>query len=128
MIIEPSQPSGVRRSTREKRYIPKVGDKIDMQFYDKEDKKKFWSCGTAIEIDKKDPNRIYFKFLDGNDEDWYDFLDEEIEIRKCIPSEKHQRSPQMQILSIEAEVKAPKKLTKKQENRKRKREENPRLR
>jgi hypothetical protein len=106
-VIEPTQPNGVRRSTREKRYIPKVDDKIDMRFYDKEEKKKFWSCGTAIEIDKEDPNRIYFKFLDGKDEGWYDFLDEEIELRKCITSGKHQRSAQIQILNIEAEVKAP---------------------
>jgi hypothetical protein len=127
-VIEPTQPNGVRRSTREKRYIPKVDDKIDMRFYDKEEKKKFWSCGTAIEIDKEDPNRIYFKFLDGKDEGWYDFLDEEIELRKCMPSGKHQRSAQIQILNIEAEVKAPKKLTKRQENRKRKREKNTRLR
>jgi hypothetical protein len=123
MQVEPNEPTGVRRSTREKKYIPKVGDKIDMRFYDKEIKKKFWSCGTATEIDKEDPNRIYFKFLDGNDEDWYHFLDEEIEIRKCIPSEKHQRSAQIQILNIETEDKTPKKLTKNQEKRKRKREE-----
>jgi hypothetical protein len=132
MQVEPNQPTGVRRSTREKRYIPRVGDKIDMRFYDKVEKKKFWSCGTAIEIDKEYPNRIYFKFLDGNDEDWYDLLTEEIEIRKCIPSEKHQRSAEIQILNIDAsegnDKSKPKKLTKKQENRKRKREENPRLR
>jgi hypothetical protein len=119
-------PTNVRRSTREKKYVPKKDDKIDMRFYNTKDKKKYWSCGTVIKIDKEDKNRIYFKFLDETNEDWYDLRDEDLEIRKCIPSETHQRSATMKVLNIQESAQSPEESVEKRnkfkEKRMRKRE------
>ena len=101
-------PTNVRRSTREKKYVPKKDDKIDMRFYNKKDNKKYWSCGTVIKIDKEDKNRIYFKFLDETNEDWYDLRDEELEIRRCIQSNTHNRSAGIKILNIRESAQNPK--------------------
>ncbi|HYN44560.1 MAG TPA: hypothetical protein VER35_01035 [Candidatus Limnocylindrales bacterium] len=63
-------------------------------------------------MDTDDKNRIHFKFLDGKDEDWYDLKDEMLEIRRCIPSETHQRSATMKILNIQESAQNPEELGK----------------
>jgi hypothetical protein len=102
----------VRRSPREKKFVPKKGDLIDMKFNNEEDNKEYWMCGEATKVDKDNKNRIYFKFLDGKDADWYDLKDEKLEIRKCIPSTTHQRSATMKILQIQESAQNPKELEK----------------
>jgi hypothetical protein len=110
-------PTNVRRSTREKKYVPKKDDKIDMRFYNTKDKKKYWSCGTVIKIDKEDENRIYFKFLDETNEDWYDLRDEDLEIRRCIQSNTHNRSAAIKILNIQESAQNPKESEEKRKKR-----------
>jgi hypothetical protein len=115
--MDVEMPTNVRRSTREKKYVPKKDDKIDMRFYDTKDKKKYWSCGTVIKIDKEDKNRIYFKFLDETNEDWYDLRDEDLEIRRCIQSSTHNRSAVIKILNIQESAQNPKESEEKRKKR-----------
>nr|MBA3551011.1 hypothetical protein [Patescibacteria group bacterium] len=110
-------PTNVRRSTREKKYVPKKDDKIDMRFYNAKDKKKYWSCGTVIKIDKEDKNRIYFKFLDETNEDWYDLRDEDLEIRRCVQSNTHNRSAVIKVLNIQESAQNPKESEEKRKKR-----------
>ncbi|HYN44763.1 MAG TPA: RNase H-like domain-containing protein, partial [Candidatus Limnocylindrales bacterium] len=106
--MEVELPTNIRRSSREKKYVPKKGDLVDIKFKSNEDGKEYWSCGEATKVDTDDKNRIHFKFLDGKDEDWYDLKDEMLEIRRCIPSNMHQRSASMKILSVQESAQKPK--------------------
>ena len=112
-------PTNVRRSSREKKYQPGIGDEIDMKFVDKRTGKKEWYCGTVTKINTEDKDRIYCEFLDqrNDDDDWFDIKEESSEIRRCIPSEKHQRTHLGQIhliqkhtavLSIQSDAQRPK--------------------
>ena len=112
-------PTNVRRSSREKKYQPGIGDEIDMKFIDKRTGKKEWYCGTVTKINTEDKDRIYCEFLDqrNDDDDWFDIKEESSEIRRCIPSEKHQRTHLGQIhliqkhaavLSIQSDAQRPK--------------------
>ena len=48
-------PTNVRkRSSREKKYQPGIGDEIDMKFVDKRTGKKEWYCGTVTKIHTED--------------------------------------------------------------------------
>ena len=96
-----------------------------MKFNNEEDDKEYWSCGQAMKIDTHDKNRIYFTFLDGKDADWYDMKDEKLEVRKCIPSNMHQRSATMKILNIQESAQNPEESEKKLK-RMRQKEEGPR--
>ena len=92
-----------------------------MKFNNEDDDKKYWMCGETIQVDNHDKNRIYVKFLDGKDEDWYDLAEEKLEIRRCIPSATHQRSATMKILNIQEPARNPKELEYKQSKAKRRR-------
>jgi hypothetical protein len=119
------KPTGVRRSSRAKKFVPKKGDLIDMKFNNEDDNKEYWICGETTQVDDHDQNRIYVKFLDGKDEDWYDLAEEKLEVRRCIPSATHQRSATMKILNIQEPARNPKESEKKSK-RDRQKEEGPR--
>jgi hypothetical protein len=111
--MDVEEPTGVRRSSRVKKFVPKKGDLIDMKFNNEDDNKEYWMCGETTEVDDHDQNRIYVKFLDGKDEDWYDLVEEKLEVRKCIPSATHQRSATMKIMNIQEPAIDPKEYEKK---------------
>ncbi|HYN44602.1 MAG TPA: hypothetical protein VER35_01250, partial [Candidatus Limnocylindrales bacterium] len=99
--MEVEAPTYVRRSTREKKYKPVVEDEIDMKFADPKTGKKYWYCGKVTKVDKEDRDNIFCEFLDNLNEGWYDTKEEQSEIRKCIPSEKHKRTHQGQVQYIQ---------------------------
>jgi hypothetical protein len=115
-------PNQVRRSNRQKEmFKPRKGDLIDLRFADENDGKLYWSCGKIEEIDEEDSKRFYLKFMDGKDEDWYDFRDEELEMRRCIPSNSHHRSAAKKITNIQV-ISQPNESTNKQIRMKAKRQ------
>jgi hypothetical protein len=98
---EVEMPTNMRRSSREKKYKPVVGDEIDMKFADPKTGKKYWYCGKVTKVDKEDKEIIYCEFLDKFNPGWYDIKEEKSEIRRCIPSEEHKRTHKGQIQSIQ---------------------------
>ncbi|HYN44837.1 MAG TPA: hypothetical protein VER35_02450 [Candidatus Limnocylindrales bacterium] len=98
---EGENPSNVRRSSREKKYIPEKGDEIDMKFADPKTGKKSWYCGKVTRIDEEDKQNIYCEFLDRLNPGWYDIREEKSEIRRCVPTEEHKRTHKGQTNSIQ---------------------------
>ncbi len=95
------EPTNIRKSSRQL-WKPEVGDKIDIRFFNGEDKKKYWHCGKIVEK-RKINDDIRIKFKDGKDNDWYTLKEEEF--RKCEESHSHQRSAEpCLIISIENET------------------------
>jgi hypothetical protein len=91
-------PKRILGSTRT--WVKKVGDLIDVRFRHKKknDYVSVWACGTIIKVDENNKERIYIKFLEGHDHDWYDKKENpEIEWRRCEENEKHKRSEKLSI-------------------------------
>jgi hypothetical protein len=99
--MEVEMPTNVRRSSREKKYKPGLGDEIDMKFADPKTGKKYWYCGKVTKVDREDKDNIYCEFLDKFNPGWYDIKEEKSEVRKCIPSEKHKRTHKGQVHNIQ---------------------------
>lgn len=78
--------------------------------FKKKEKGKFvmyWACGTIIEIDGDNKERIYCEFLDG-EKGWYDLeYDKEgrIETRRCEEREGHVRNDSLKLLMIDEKYK-----------------------
>jgi hypothetical protein len=101
-IHQDEKQPNIRRSERTRAYIPMKGDLIDMRFKNEDDNNKlYWSCGKVIDVNNHTKSLIRIKFLDNTDEDWYDTKEEDLEIRKCIPSKTHQRCAKAKLLSIQ---------------------------
>jgi hypothetical protein len=92
---------GNRRSARNKKYIPKKKDLVDVNYRVRKgsDSIKRWYCGEVIEVDEEEEQRFKIAFLDG-DEGWFDMRDEELQIRRCIESRDHHRSDKPSIMTV----------------------------
>jgi hypothetical protein len=133
--MEVEMPTNLRRSSREKKYKPALGDEIDMKFADPKTGMKYWYCGKVTKVDEEDKEIIYCEFLDKFNPGWYDIKEEKSEIRRCIPTEKHKRTHKgqvhniqgrMPVLSIQESAQNPKESEEKQKKRRMRQKEGAR--